>query len=68
MESQYLDHLKEQQAPIEGFIQVQREADLSYAKVGLRIMAQFYIHILEDALKTLRALTEHFEAYQDTNR
>jgi hypothetical protein len=68
MESQYLDHLKEQQSAIEGFIDVQRKADLSHAHVGLRITAQFYVHILEDALKTLSALIEYFELDPDTNK
>lgn len=54
----YLDQLREQQATIEQFLQVQQPDQLSE---GVRLTMDIYTNILEDASKTLTSLIQYFE-------
>jgi hypothetical protein len=54
---EYLDQLKQQQAAITGFLQVKPPP----VSRGVRIAIDIYIHILEDAAKSLQSLIEYFE-------
>lgn len=61
-DTSYLQELREQHITLSWFLQTQREYVVQQVvSEGVRMTAQIYINILEDALKTVTSLIEHLE-------